>query len=264
MTGTPDKSDRIPERRKVLGDHQRIGKRFVPPFLYQVGPLSEVSWINEIMPELIWLGSLIDEHDYRRGIALGLQLSKAAKSAYHSEKCESFAWISDYARLSEAQRQLVIEKLKATSALSDIKTGLGSLLALYPDCPLRFLADDRIPSTKYDLDRMKSVVERLYARRDLFATWVQSTAVYYVFVAGCLKAVKGTSLANFPEIEKYPSTEESKRVASSVRATVNLLYGEHNNRVPSSWPSTFWNRGLVLESCRGISEVREEHNGRAD
>jgi hypothetical protein len=41
----------LEQRRKILQDHKRIRKRFIPPFLYQIGPLSEVSWVNELLPD---------------------------------------------------------------------------------------------------------------------------------------------------------------------------------------------------------------------
>lgn len=257
----PDRKAETTRRREVLEDHKRIGKRFIPPFLYQIGRLSEVSWVDEIMPELIWIGLLIDRYGYRQGVELGLQLSKSAISAYKSEKCEFFAWLSSFERLSEEQREILVRNLEGLDILSDISDGLRPLLSLYPDCPLCFLADHPMRPADNDLDLMKNIVEKLYARRDVFATRVQATAIYFAFVAGCLEVAEGTSLADFPEVEKYPDTEESKRVAASVRASLNFLYGVARDRHSTEWPLIFWNRGLALEGCRSITEVWEEQSG---
>jgi hypothetical protein len=56
------------------------------------------------------------------------------------------------------------------------------------------------------------------------------------------------SLANFPEIEKYPDTPESERVGSGVRAAIISFFGSSYD-LSSTWPAYFWNRGLELESC---------------
>jgi len=258
----PDRKGDSARRQEVLEDHKRIGKRFIPPFLYQIGPLSEVSWVDEIMPELIWISLLIDRYGYRQGVKLALQLSKSAIGAYKSEKCEFFAWVSSFERLSEEEREILVRNLEGLGVLSDISAGLRPLLSLYPDCPLSFLADHPIHPADNDLDLMKNIVEKLYARRDVFATRVQATAIYFAFVAGCLKVAEGTGLADFPEVEKYPDTEKSKQVAASVRASLNGLYGEARDRHSTEWPLIFWNRGLALEGCCGITGVwEEEQNG---
>ena len=77
----PERASKPVRKREVLGDHKRIGKRFIPPFLYQLGSLSEISWVNEIMPEILWIGLLIEHFGYQRGVELGLHLSKAAVAA---------------------------------------------------------------------------------------------------------------------------------------------------------------------------------------
>ena len=104
----------------------------------------------------------------------------------------------------------------------------------------------------------------MFARRGVLATRVQATAIYFEFLAGTLKATRGTSLTDFPEVEKYPDTEKSKEVAASVRASVNFLYGLARTEHPTEWPIEFWNRGLELEGCIGLSTFLEENNEQAD
>ena len=74
----------------------------------------------------------------------------------------------------------------------------------------------------------------------------QATAVYLAHTGGWLKLRGDSALADFPEVERYPNTEKSRLVASSVRAALNGLMVT----MPSSdWPRYFWNRGLELEPC---------------
>ena len=79
---------------------------------------------------------------------------------------------------------------------------------------------------------------------------VQATAIWLAFDADVLKVNEGLALASFPEIERYPETELSKKVGSSVRATLNMLIGsEYNHSNEYNWPIYFWNRGLVIDEC---------------
>jgi hypothetical protein len=77
---------------------------------------------------------------------------------------------------------------------------------------------------------------------------MQANGVYIAFVTGKLQVAPGLSLANFPAIEKYPETEESRRVASGVRMAVNMFIGMAEQS-PNDWQKYFWNRGLELEPC---------------
>ena len=254
----PERASKPVRKREVLEDHKRIGKRFVPPFLYQLGPLSEISWVNEIMPEILWIGLLIEHFGYQRGVELGLHPSKAAVAAYASEKCEFFGCASSFDRLSAEQKDNIVRDLDRFGVLADLLVGLHPLLALYPSCPLRFLTERPILPEDGDLDLIRSTVDKLYARRDVFATRVQSTVIYFAFIADCLKVSSRTSLADFPEVERYPETEKSKQIAASVRATLNLLCGEIAAPISPQWPLLFWNHGLVLEDCQSGFDAREE------
>jgi len=69
------------------------------------------------------------------------------------------------------------------------------------------------------------------------------------FDSGMLKVNKDLALAKFPEIEKYPHTELSKRVASGIRSTLNVFFGSDSYSAPSNWPCYFWNRGLEIDAC---------------
>jgi len=46
----------------VLADHKKVGKKFIPPFIATLGPIQEVLWVNDLVPDLIWLELLNSEH----------------------------------------------------------------------------------------------------------------------------------------------------------------------------------------------------------
>lgn len=66
-------------------------------------------------------------------------------------------------------------------------------------------------------------------------------------IANKLKVFEGQSLANFPAIQYYPETEDSRIVAAGIRATINVLWG--TEKALTDWADYFWNRGLELETC---------------
>jgi hypothetical protein len=60
--------------RRILANHKQVGKRFIPPFVATLGPLSEVRWVDDVLPELLWLALLNHQHGWKDGADLCLVL----------------------------------------------------------------------------------------------------------------------------------------------------------------------------------------------
>lgn len=235
----------------VLSDHQKVGKRFIPPLL-QSGPFHEVKWVDCILPELVWLGLINERYDLAKGADMALSLARAAVKTKNLPSKIWFAPTSAYAAFTEEQKSEVIKILKLSNDLEPLKEALDPLAAFYPECPLNFLFEGKFPSrenSKGNLELFKVFLSTLFNRWEKPATLMQANAVYIAFVTNLLKVKKGLALANFPAVAAFPNTEESRQVAASVRATVNQFFGVHFCEKSSPWPAYFWNRGLNLESC---------------
>ena len=225
--------------------HQREGKRFIPPFLQYLN-LQEMGWRPDLLPELIWIALLIDHFGMRRGVELCTSLAKSAAECVRKPK-GAHAFISEYSTLTDQERDCVRDHLSTSGDLASIVTGLSALLVNYPESPLMFLGQ---PDGDPGLDKLKLLITALIDRRDKTATFVQSTAVYIYFVNDKLKVFSGSALANFTEIEKFPDTDESKQIASFVRATMNGMLLTLD--LPTAWRNYFWDRGRSLEPCERI------------
>jgi hypothetical protein len=238
-------------RKTVLRDHQRIGKRLIPP-LAQLN-LSEVSWMDLILPELIWLGVLNNIYGRVKGAELAITLPKIATSVgRETDKNEWFISVSCFSNLSKQQGQDVVELLTASGQIEPYRKAFSTLVNYYPECPLGFLFNSenpRMESPNKDLQHFKQLLNRLFDRKSVDATFVQANAIYIAFVLDKLKVSKNLTLAEFPKIQDYPNTEISKRIASSVRATINIIFGGDILETTTFWPKYFWNRGLQIEPC---------------
>lgn len=233
----------------ILDDHQRIGKRFIPPFA-KLG-FTEISWVEMLLPELLWLGLLNDHHGLARGAELAIAVARAAASTWTQERKKLFAASSSFIVLDHVQKKAVVASLASSGHLEDIREALLPLPLFYPDCPLNFIFDQTptVSDTSVVLARFKQSLDRQFDRWDKPATMVQSNMVYIAFVTDVLKVMKGLSLANFPAIEKFPDTDESKKVAGSVRCTVSTFFAPPHYDSASSWPCYFWSQGFLIEPC---------------
>ena len=237
-------------RHRVLADHARVGKRFVPPMM-KLGPHDEVSWGAELVPELIWLGLLNDSLGIKRGAELCLVIARAAAHATNTpSKRHWFAPISAFSLLGTAEQSKVVAALQEHDAIDSVRSALLPLFALYPDCPLGFIQDGAPALLRDDLRAtIKGQLRSMSDRSNRPTMMVQANAVYIAFGTDMLKVRSDLALAKFPVMEQYPSTEESKIVGSAVRATVTGMFG-HQDRVRSkAWTSYFWNKGFQMEGC---------------
>ena len=234
-------------RGRVLRGYRQVGKRFIPPFLQHLS-LAESNWMDDRVPELVWIALLIQAFGLKDGTAVAASVAKAA-AKYDQTAERAFAATSDYGQLTVESKRCVRSALDACGMLDKARRGLAALTNHYTEFPLAFLAErdeasaDDSGST---LDDLKAVIDNISDRESPAAIFAQAVVVYIFFINGRLKASSGTALANFPAIEDYPVTDESKRVAASVRSVVTSLLTQD---IPSDWRISFWNQGRLLGPC---------------
>jgi hypothetical protein len=233
----------------ILADHQRIGTRFVPP-MAQLN-MKTTRWVDGTMPELLWQGLLVDRYGLREGMGLALSLARAANELFPAETKRPFlALASGYGEMTQQQQEETIARLAVSEQLTLLQQGLMPLLELYPKCPLTFLLNGEDPETKHDdgLEQIKAAVVRLYDKRSQPATLVIANAIYIGALTGKINYTAQSQVPNLEAVLDYPNTEESRMVASSLRASITAFTSMGDEAV-SEWPRYFWNRGLELEPC---------------
>jgi len=238
--------------KKVLQDHKRHGKTFVPPFQHMLGPLSEISWVKILLPELLWIALIQDYHGLRKGVALITRFTRMARKCSPSEKKNIFATVSALGELAKGEKSCLQGELAASGDLFEIQKALLPLITLYPKCPLGFLYSVKPCSSgeeKQSLECLKNLVGGMYNKTSRDTMMVQATATWLAFDSGVLKVFEGLALANFPEIEKYPHTELSEKVAASIRSSIYMFFTEPHYPESANWPKYFWNRGIEVDKC---------------
>jgi len=242
----------MPESKGILSDHKRVGKKLLPPFNYMLSGFKDTSYIDMVLPEIVWVGLLQHVCGVKEGAELARALSSAAIDSVVREKAVFFGHVSAYADLAAEERGIVVSKLEAAGVLERLRRILHPLAAFYPECPLSFLWPDGVPALNdrgYELSEFKRMLRELYDRTSIPAVFALATFMYLGFLGEVVKVNEGLSLARFPEIEKYPSTDLSKQIASGIRAFAISYFGMAADQNPSPWPIYFWNRGLKLEKC---------------
>jgi hypothetical protein len=233
------------QEKRVLRDHKKVGQKLIPPFVAAMPTLQEVSYRKHILPEILWIEVISHQVGGKRGAAIALAVARAAVKFQPT----MYAWLcSNYVSLSLADQEVMLAHLEERDEVSRL---LSPLIAPYPVCPLAFLCrpeDRAADKVTAGLSIISAMLPDLLARMSPSATRMQAGATYIAFCTDKLTVQAGTSLAAFPEIERYPTTELSQKVAAGVRGFLN---GTTPVNHQLTWPNYFWNQGRILSPCTG-------------
>lgn len=152
-------------KKKILQDHKREGKIFIPPFEHMLGPLHEVSWVRTILPELLWIALIQYYYGQHEGVEIITKLSRITLECSPSEKLQLFTTVSSFEKIKPEEYTCVQSKLAASGELFKIQKALLPLVVFYPKCPLRFIYSTEpsfIENSDQYLKTFKLLVEGLY------------------------------------------------------------------------------------------------------
>lgn len=237
---------------RIFSDHKKVGKTLVPPMRQYLGELGMVSWVDRILPELIWLAVIIENLGVKRGVEIGAKIAKLANTILSEEY---FAFASSFNLLDTEQKQNLVQLLEEENYLDDLRNSLRSLLQLYPECPLKFLDNnsEQLIETQAVID-FKETLAKYYNRRAQPAMIIQANVVYFAGICGKLKYFSDVQVPNLEAIISDFDSDESKRACASVRATVNGFIGHISEKISDHWPRYFWNRGIEIDPITPISQ----------
>src|SRR3990172_12754892 len=115
------------KEKKVLDGHKKVGSRFIPP-MKQIPNMKSKSFVNQMLPELIWIGLVNDNIGYVRGARLIQKIFIAVDEVRAKETQGNFAYASCYGKLQAEEKNHLVEKLTLLGILDDLKTYLAPLI----------------------------------------------------------------------------------------------------------------------------------------
>jgi len=237
------------KKKIILGDHKKVGSKFIPP-MAQLG-ITDVSTINQIFPEIIWMGLLNDSYGYREGIHLSSELAKMAHVIHDSEKHVNFALSSSYEYLCDEKKRTLVEKLEKENYLTMLQKSLFPLIKFYEGFPMTFLGDGGNTDDKdSQIQRLKKTVERHFNRYETPGVIILANIVYIRAITGGLHIAQGLEPPNLESLVKDPESDEAKKAAAQVRSMVMMEAMSGDGKTPeSAWSQSFWNQGLKIDKC---------------
>jgi hypothetical protein len=232
--------------RVALGDHKKVGKRFVTP-LNELG-IQGVSYYRELFPELLWMGFVRERAIQRDAAAIILELAKSADELWLAggKPPLNFSFCSSYSRLDDSTKENLKSALSPDNLLR-LQDSLAPLNLIYLNYPMAFLGPPREPEDRdVLLSEIKRVIRKYANKYEQPGLFLQATAFYIRVSLG-----RVSSHAELPDINKIftdPESDEGKIAASSVRAAIMAESAMRGTPEPN-WPKEFWNQGAKIDKC---------------
>jgi hypothetical protein len=233
---------------KVLKDHFREGARFIPPG-GQLG-FTEISYIHQILPEIVWMGLINEELGLKEGIEFSKNIAILAKESINSKVHYNFAITSSYENFNGESSEIFKIKLDKVNLLKPLNTYLKPLLTLYKGVPFEFLKIETDVEENLSLiEKMKIAISKNYDKYGTPALILQANVVYIRGILGGLHLPKDMEVPNIDALINDPESEEAKRVGGFVRVSAMMELMPMGKIPPNKWSKSFWNQGYLIDKC---------------
>lgn len=240
------------EKRKILGDHKRVGKRLIPP-LMQLPNVAAVSFRDERLPDVVWLSAMLLRSRPRDAVNAFIDFVKLCTDVVKRGEVGSLAYLGNFALLTEEEKLEIRRRAVERGLADELCYRLDHQRSLLDDYPLEFLYGDLVKSpTERGIARLREDVEEMLDRYSDHATKVQTTAVVAQLALGKLQLTRDIKVPDFNAIFEAPESPEARRVASFSRSAINAGIGLSTEGADSDWARRFWKQAFRMSTCEDV------------
>jgi hypothetical protein len=243
------------KKPKILSDHKQIGKKFFPSAAL-LG-LTEVHYIERILPEIAWMAYLIRRFGVEKGIHLAVSFIEVCYSLHKTE----FSLFSKYRLLTSADWAQVRKALTMREVFLEYLDAFTPFVRCYPEDNAFVNLFDEAPTdiapSSADIELARDVVRDLFDRRSERAATVQSIILWADLKLGKYHVPENYPLRDFNSIFGDGKSDARDEAASHARMHVNSTHAYYAEQIGESWAKYFWNRGKDLTPLRSKNETPE-------
>lgn len=234
--------------KKVLPGYVQRKKKLISP-LNALGNIKSISFIDDLLPELMWLALIHDRDNYVVGRDTLECVTQLEKTWPKLEKPLNYALQSSYESFTEDQKSTLLEAWREKGLLDKIQHALAPLVLLYDDFALRFVGP---PSTAISeealIRRIELVVSKASDRYSTPGVMLYGALFMNNLMAGRIHISQHIDLPDFDSVVHAIDSAEGKRAASFLRASAMAQMSFSSP--PGDWADKFWARSYALIPCR--------------
>ena len=200
-----------------------------------------VSYVDDIIPELVLLGLINQSVGYRQGVDLIWQLARSLDEVSQ----EAAPICSSIAKIGESGMQTIRHGL--AEQLDVIVTSFAPFTTVFPAHPVALLGTNRMSTTEA-VSRLSQCVESLLDRHTVTACAMMASLYYVQARRGRLHINADMKQPNLDAIITDFESDQGQHAAASVRMFAQLFVGQFHS-TDASWPEEFWHRCYEISEC---------------
>ena len=244
-------------KKRILADHKKVGKKMIPP-IYQHPDMNiqEGHYIDDTLPEIIWMGLIHKELGYKQGVEFVRQVIECINSSRDEDSdYYNFTIASNLYNLSSVEKKIMVEKLIEKGLFLDLSDMLSPIIYFYTEHPFDFCnkeVDLRQDEEENLLNILKNVINNHSDRFKKDSVISMANVMYIHGINGKLHYAKGMEIPDLNSLFETPDSEDAKRATSHVRnhMKMNVMI----NKSSKEWTKSFWNQSYYLDKCEFIKE----------
>jgi hypothetical protein len=245
------------QKKALLEGHKRVGKRFIPPMM-QIPAMKSISYVSDMLPELLWIGLLNDRVGYVRAARILEKVFVATDEVKDPEQHGNFALASTFSLLESDQKQTLAAALEKEGVVDPIRNAVAPLTLLYDPFPLRFLGPPTdVINEKQLIERVRECVAKSIDKYETAGIVLHGAMLLSRLVTRKIRFPSDMDLPDFNAVITSPGSDDANRAAGWMRANALAEFGMLN--IDKSWAQYFWNRGVELSPCEtGLTEEEDD------
>jgi hypothetical protein len=216
--------------------------------MMQIGPWREVNYVNDILPELIWIGLINNTLGYVNGARLFEKIVESALGANSELPKKNYAILSELGSLAERDREVFLSSLEEKSILTQFRNIVAPLVLLYEECPIKYIGPPTGLMTNEQLVHLvTTAVDRHFDKYETPGVVLNGAVLVGRIIAGTIHHATGEPPPDLNSVIEKPDSDEAARAAGYMRNTAMQEFGMRKNE--PKWSRYFWNNNYRLSKC---------------
>lgn len=234
-------------KKRNLEGYKLQRKSFIPP-MKQLPNLREHSYVNDMLPELIWLGLVHDRKGYLFGSRVLEAVVEVTEDLPTNENSSNFALQSAYSELEQEVKDEILSLWKSRELLQDVQFALAPLVLLYEGFGMRFVGPpDGVLTENVLVEKLKESVANHLDKYETPGIVLHGSMMLTRMMAGKIRFAAHIDIPNFNAVIDAPGSDDARRAASFMRANAGAEWGMLE--LSNNWAKYFWDRGAELSPC---------------